>query len=141
MVALGHALPVWQHLLIACACINGATLLLYPLVHESARWLLSQGREAEAHKVLQRIANANKSSMPTQPLVVSRSSAQLAATETVEDGRSSGQAGSKACVTVWRLLKQRQFAIRLFVLLLNWFGLMLNYYGIGLGAGGIAGSM
>lgn len=72
--------------------------------------------------------------MPTQPLVVSRSSAQLAATETVKDGRSSGQAGSKACVTVWRLLKQRQFAIRLFVLLLNWFGLMLNYYGIGLGA-------
>lgn len=169
MVALGFALPSWQHLLIACASINAAALLLYPLVSESARWLLSQGHTEQAKAVLQNVARVNKSSMPAQSLVVSRSRAQLqmlpsttagtadahAGTSTTADtaaeeglGVSAGRGSSRmpaeqdrADVGLWQLLKQRQFATRLFVLLINWFGLMLNYYGISMGAGGIPGSM
>lgn len=169
MVALGFALPSWQHLLIACASINAAALLLYPLVSESARWLLSQGRTEQAKAVLQQIARVNKSSMPAQPLVVSRSRAQLQMMPTDTAGTAGAHAGTstsadaaaeegvsvstgtaaghlsgaqeRADVGLWQLLKQRQFAARLFVLLVNWFGLMLNYYGISMGAGGIPGSM
>jgi hypothetical protein len=58
----------------------------------------------------------------------------------IEAGMQDGPtAGSE--VRLWPLLKQRAFAVRLFVLLLNWFGLMLNYYGISMGSGGISGSM
>jgi hypothetical protein len=78
IVALAYALPAWQHLLIACGCINTACLLFYPLVPESGRWLLSQGRVDEAKECLQWIATANKSKLPAAPLVSSRSSAQLA---------------------------------------------------------------
>jgi hypothetical protein len=78
MVALAYALPAWQHLLIACGCINVACLLLYPFVPESGRWLLSQGRVDEARECLQKIATANKSQVPAGPLVSSRSSVQLA---------------------------------------------------------------
>ena len=123
MVALGFALPAWQHLFVACACINAAALLLYPLVSESARWLLSQGRTEEAKAILQRIVRANNSSMPSQPMVASNSSSYLAQPgDTVaEEGLASSQAGTKAPVTLWPLLKQRRFAVRLFVLLFNWF--------------------
>ena len=93
MVALGFALPAWQHLLIACACINAACLLLYPLVPESARWLLSQGRTEEAMQSMQRIAKANKSQMPSVPLTSSRSKTQAANTpndlEAAPDARGS----------------------------------------------------
>lgn len=63
LVALGFALPAWQHLLVACAAINGAALLVYPLVTESPRWLLSQGRTKEASAILRRIAHANQAGL------------------------------------------------------------------------------
>jgi hypothetical protein len=54
----------------------------------------------------------------------------------MQDGATAGSE-----VRLWPLLKQCAFAVRLLVLLLNWFGLMLNYYGISMGSGGISGSM
>lgn len=147
MVALGFALPNWEHLVVACAGINVAALLLYPLVTESARWLLSKGRTEDATKALKRIARFNKSRLPTQPMVVSKSRSQISPQRAAEEGRaaagssSSSNKASEAPVRVWQLLKRPQFAMRLGVLLLNWFSLMLNYYGISMGAGGIPGSM
>jgi hypothetical protein len=171
MVGLGYALPGWQHLLIACGCINAATLLLYPLVPESGRWLLSQGRTEEAKQSLARIAKANRSSMPAEPLTSSRSSKQLEAPEDLEtaahtphedsiaaeiaSGKDAGagtdSAGVAAAgagigaadapVDLVQLLRRPRLAQRLLILLVNSFTLMLNYYGISMGAGGIPGSM
>lgn len=146
MVALAYALPAWQHLVLAAACINAAALLLYPLVSESARWLLSQGRTEEAMAILQKVAAANSSSLPSQPIISSSSSKRLhTICEAAEEGRLSGQAAaeskSEAPQGILQLVKQRRLAIRLVVLFLNWFSLMLNYYGIAMGSGGIPGSM
>jgi hypothetical protein len=171
MVGLGYALPGWQHLLIACGCINAVTLLLYPLVPESGRWLLSQGRTEEAKQFLARIAKANKSSMPAEPLTSSHSSKQLAAPDDLETaphilhqdslvaegaiGGGSGVAADSAGVAaagassgaadapvdLAQMLRRPRLAQRLLILLVNSFTLMLNYYGISMGAGGIPGSM
>lgn len=154
MVALAYALPVWQHLVLAAACVNVAALLLYPIVSESARWLLSQGRTEEAMDILQRIARGNKSSMPAQALVCSNSRKQLQPTleAIAEEGLCSDEARqsvasddaaseSEGSLGLCQLLKERRLAIRLVVLLINWFSLMLNYYGIAMGSGGIPGSM
>lgn len=160
MVALGYALPGWQHLLIACGCINAVTLLLYPLVPESGRWLLSQGRTEEAKQFLARIAKANKSSMPSEPLTSSRSSKQLEVPSDIEKAAAAlqeesseaefagvaaaagvGSGGVEAPVDLRQLLRRPRLAQRLLILLVNSFTLMLNYYGISMGAGGIPGSM
>jgi len=154
MVALAFALPAWQHLLIACASLNAATLLLYPLVPESGRWLLSRGRTEEARQALQRIAAGNKSQVPTEPLVSSSSSAcsqqqDLAAVEeargSCSDAGTSSSGGIEGSgeppVKLVHLLHHPRMAGRLLVLLITSFTLMLNYYGISLGAGGIPGSM
>lgn len=154
MVALAFGLPAWQHLLIACASLNAATLLLYPLVPESGRWLLSRGRTEEARQALQRIAAGNKSQVPTEPLVSSCSSAcskqqDLAAAEeargSCSDAGTSTSGGNEGSseppVKLVHLLHHPRMAGRLLVLLITSFTLMLNYYGISLGAGGIPGSM
>lgn len=145
MVALGFALPAWQHLVLAAACIQAATMLLYPLVSESARWLLSQGRSEEATAILQQVAAANKSSMPCQPLVSSASTQQQLEEVAAEEGvcGQPAAAGSQeaAPLGLCALLRERRLAIRLAVLLVNWFSLMASYYGIAMGSGGIPGSM
>lgn len=166
MVALSFGLPAWQHLLIACGCINTATLLLYFLVPESGRWLLSQGRTEEAHAFLERLAKANRSQVPTEPLVSSHSAKQLsedveaaqgpAAATGVEGGSTRGGSSSdgstaassssssdevEAPVSLSHLLRSPRLAHRLLILLVNSFTIMLNYYGISMGAGGIPGPM
>jgi hypothetical protein len=163
ILALGFALPAWQHFLVACACINAAALLLYPFVSESPRWLLSRGRTEEGMAVLQSIAKVNQKQLrllpqcrviktasqradhstsqhdvpsPQAPRDVPQSLEGLEIGAGMQDGATAGSE-----VRLWPLLKQRAFAVRLLVLLLNWFGLMLNYYGISMGSGGISGSM
>lgn len=79
IVGLGFGLPAWQHLLIACGAINAASLLLYPLVLESGRWLLSKGCTEEAQQFLEQVARGNGSRVPPERLTSSHSSKQLAA--------------------------------------------------------------
>jgi len=149
LVALAYALPAWQHLVLAAACINAATLLLYPLVSETARWLLSQGRTAEAVAILQHTAMRNRTSMPAQPIVSSLQldsqvdlvcNADAAEEASSKDVDSVGAAtGSQVGQPVsWlQVLRQRRLAFRLMVLLLSWFALYLSYYGITVSSGGI----
>jgi hypothetical protein len=157
MVGLAFALSYWRHLALACASINAACLLVYPAVPESARWLLSRGRTQEAAEQLQRMAAANRTSLPPQRLVSShdrsRSKQQLAGEDAAaayvaaEQGActasSDGDARDSGAVdaSISHLLAQPRLAKRLLVLLLTSLSLMLNYYGISMGAGGIPGSM
>jgi hypothetical protein len=148
LVGLAFALPGWQHLLLAVGCINAATLLLYPIVAESARWLLSHGRTDEATAILERIANSNKSSMPAHVMISSSSQSQLQAVrqEAAEEGvhckdLAMDDSQREEPVGLFALLREWHLAFRLLVLLLNWFALFLNYYGIAMGSGGIPGSM
>lgn len=85
IVGLGFSLPAWQHLLIACSAINAASLLLYPLVPESGRWLLSKGRTEEARQFLERVARGNGSHVPPERLTSSHSSKQLAMAASARD--------------------------------------------------------
>jgi hypothetical protein len=165
MVALGFGLPAWQHLLIACGAINAVSLLLYPLVPESGRWLLSKGRTQKARQFLERVARGNKSSVPPEPLASSHSSKQLAAAAPAgdveaacdapamhgkqEDGSTTSSVDATAevpqatdvPVDLGQLLRRPRLAHRLAILLVNSFTLTGNFYGISMAAGGIPGSM
>lgn len=154
LVALAFALPAWNDLMLAAGCINAAALLLYPLVAESGRWLLSQGRIDEAMCILQTVAKHNKSSLPPDLFVDSIQHLQLqgAACKDVADeaGLASGSAQDDCCRSqaappaatagLLQVLRQRRLAFRLGVLLINWFAMYVSYYGITVSSGSIQGS-
>jgi hypothetical protein len=75
-------LPAWLFLspgAAAAGATNVAALLLWPFISESARWLLSQGRTAEAAVVLCKIAQHNGTRMPEEPLVSGNNKRELTA--------------------------------------------------------------
>lgn len=75
LVGLAIALPNWRHLTLLAGGMTVAVLMLYPLIPESARWLLSQGRQAEATAVVQKIAAWNGTKMPDVPLAAQTAAA------------------------------------------------------------------
>jgi hypothetical protein len=67
-VGIAFGVHNWRIFTIITGCMSVAGLLLWPFIPESARWLLSQGRQAEATAVVQRIAALNGTKPPPVPL-------------------------------------------------------------------------
>jgi hypothetical protein len=133
LVALAVSLPAWGHLAIAAGAINVATLLLFPFIPESARWLLSQGKQQQAAELLQAIATANGSRMPEQPLVCSKESENnKSSRDDVHGSCSSSEAGTSSSnnqalgspLGLMALLRSRSLLVRSVVLLITWYSLM-----------------
>jgi hypothetical protein len=91
LVGLAFALPAWNNLLLAGACINAACLLMYPFVNESARWLLTQGRDAEATTIIRQLSKANSTEMPLDCVVSAHWSAAAVAAM-LDDGEDQSSA-------------------------------------------------
>jgi hypothetical protein len=87
-VGLAYGVHNWRTFTLVTGCFSMAGLLLWPFVPESARWLLSQGRQAEATAVVQRIAALNGTREPPVPLKVLQAKADPAA-EAEEEGMSA----------------------------------------------------
>jgi hypothetical protein len=127
------ALPAWGHLAIAAGAINVAALLLFPFIPESARWLLSEGKQQQATELLQAIAAANGSRMPEQPLVCSKESDNNTSSKNdvhspctySEAGiSSSSDQASGSRLGLVALLRSRSLLVRSMVLLITWYALM-----------------
>lgn len=67
----------WRWLLALSSIPSFASLLFYPFVSESARYLSVNGRIAEAHRVLERMAQLNKTQVPSGVLVTLKPTAQV----------------------------------------------------------------
>jgi OCT family organic cation transporter-like MFS transporter 4/5 len=87
-VGLAYGVHNWRNFTLITGCFSVAGLLLWPFVPESARWLLSQGRQAEATAVVQRIAALNGTRAPSVPLKVMQAKVDPAA-EAEEEGMSA----------------------------------------------------
>jgi hypothetical protein len=129
LVALAVGLPAWGHLAIAAGAINAAALLLFPFIPESARWLLSQGKQQQATQLLQAIASANGSCMPQQPLVCSKESEDGSSEADAQSHCSYSEAGSsngdgRSRLGLMAVLRSRSLPIRSVVLLITWYALL-----------------
>jgi hypothetical protein len=138
LVGLAVALPAWGHLEIAAGAINVASLLLFPFMTESPRWLLSQGKQQEATELLQAIATANGSRMPQQPLVCSKetvcpddTSSHCSYSDSDRDTEQSSRNivggnsnAAKQQLGLMAILQNRLLLIRSAALLVTWYALM-----------------
>jgi hypothetical protein len=98
-VGLAYGVHNWRTFTIITGCFSVAGLLLWPFVPESARWLLSEGRQAEATAVVQRIAALNGTRAPPVPLKAMQARADPAA-EAEEEGMAADAALHKDADTV-----------------------------------------
>ncbi|XP_042876740.1 solute carrier family 22 member 20-like [Penaeus japonicus] len=60
---VGYLIRSWRYLMLVCCAPSLALLPLSSLMDESARWLVQQGRQDEAMKVLKRAVKLNKVSL------------------------------------------------------------------------------
>eukprot|EP00879_Flechtneria_rotunda_P009594 GHRR01010040.1.p1 GENE.GHRR01010040.1~~GHRR01010040.1.p1 ORF type:complete len:462 (+),score=137.43 GHRR01010040.1:992-2377(+) len=156
LVGLGAILPNWRHLTIAAGAVNIATMLIYPVITESARWLLSQGKQIEALALLQDVASRNGSKLPNITLVSSKESDDVApavsypdpvtpraANKDIESSSGSSSSGKPVAqrMGLSALFSTTSQCIRCLVLCITWFSLLLVYYGISLGSGSLPGSV
>ncbi|XP_063063380.1 solute carrier family 22 member 13-like [Engraulis encrasicolus] len=89
----------------------------YWLLPESARWLLTQGRQDEARKEIQKVARVNKRDVPEKLLD------QLEADSTTETG------------TILDLFRVAYLRKRALIMCYIWFVTSLVYYGVSLNVG------
>jgi hypothetical protein len=102
--------PTWRGQAFAVAVVNAAVLLLWPLIPESGRWLLAQGRKAEALHVLERFARLNGTRPPDRAL------ADMALAD-----------GAKR-LTLGSALRDWHIARRSLVLAYAWMVICMTYY-------------
>jgi MFS family permease len=149
LVGVAAALPTWRGMTIASGIACASMLLLFPLIEESPRWLLSTGKQEEAVKILEAIAARKRTTMPADPLV------SYAPFSSIYTPNSTSELHSSCCKTSFSMKESRsqqqvnlkdvlgqpvtlfQFA----VLVLVWLTSYGAWYGITLGPGGIPGSM
>ncbi|KAI8477034.1 MAG: major facilitator superfamily domain-containing protein [Monoraphidium minutum] len=119
----------WRAQAGACAALHAALLLLFPLIPESGRWLLVQGRKEEAMQVLETFARRNGTRAPDQPLV--------------DIGRGPAGAGGAPAprLTLGEALRDWHILRRFLVLSYSWMVICMTYYGISFALGSLGGSL
>ncbi|KAF6253767.1 major facilitator superfamily domain-containing protein [Scenedesmus sp. NREL 46B-D3] len=130
LVGLAYGVHNWRTFTIITGCLSLAGLLLWPSIPESARWLLSQGRQAEATAVVQRIAALNGTRAPPVPLRTMQARADPAAAS-----------WRRRRIGLLDVLRQPRLLVRTLVLVFTWFSLYIVSYGVNLGAGALPGSL
>ncbi|XP_033740564.1 organic cation transporter protein-like [Pecten maximus] len=122
LCGLGILIKDWQYIQITCTIPTVLFILLWFVLDESPRWLLSKGRTEEAKSVLLKIARTNKVT-PDGNLLQQLEHEKSTHTEKISS-----------------LFKNRTLAIRTLVVFFNWFGLGMTYYGVFLHAENLGGN-
>eukprot|EP01023_Acetabularia_acetabulum_P001493 TRINITY_DN1058_c0_g1_i9.p1 TRINITY_DN1058_c0_g1~~TRINITY_DN1058_c0_g1_i9.p1 ORF type:complete len:520 (-),score=59.84 TRINITY_DN1058_c0_g1_i9:923-2482(-) len=117
-----YIIPNWRFLNLITAASSGLYILFLPLLLESPRWLLVQGKTTEATEVLQKIAKMNKMQMPVGQL----------------SGLQQSQGDSKNKIS--DVLNHPKLRSRFTILLYSWTVVSACYFGISLSLGSLKGS-
>ncbi|XP_013405789.1 organic cation transporter protein [Lingula anatina] len=122
-VGIAYFLRDWRHLVLA---VTAPYLLLaavmFCLLPESPRWLLTKGRHAEAEVILRRAARMNGFVFPRN---------LIEKVEVNEPATSSARA----------LLRAPKLVVKMLLIYINCVVLDMTYYGINLHAGNMAGNL
>eukprot|EP01025_Chloroclados_australasicus_P039558 TRINITY_DN4101_c0_g1_i10.p1 TRINITY_DN4101_c0_g1~~TRINITY_DN4101_c0_g1_i10.p1 ORF type:complete len:522 (-),score=40.31 TRINITY_DN4101_c0_g1_i10:308-1873(-) len=121
MPVIAILLPNWRIMNFVCGLGVLLTILIWPHIPESPRWLLIQGRKGEATAILAAIAASNQTHLPEYPL-------QNISPQTNDHGLRD-------------ILKHKILRRRLLILVYIWCVVSVCYYGISLGLGALSGSL
>lgn len=112
----------WHHLQLVLSIPTVLFLSYAWFIPESARWLLTKGRDLEADHILRKAAKVNKVELPEK----------LFDEETFE---------SEKCVPVWKIFISFRLMMRTLIIFLNWMVTSMVFYGLGLNVGNLGGNI
>ncbi|XP_046583398.1 organic cation transporter protein-like [Haliotis rubra] len=121
--ALAYALRDWQHLQLVVSVPPVLMLFMWWFIPESARWLLSRGRDAEAEQIIRKAAEVNGVDLP--PKIFDKSTLDL----------------NQPQARVWEMFTTPVLLIRTLVIFVNWFVVSMVYYGLGLNVQNLSGDI
>eukprot|EP01025_Chloroclados_australasicus_P064356 TRINITY_DN8586_c1_g1_i1.p1 TRINITY_DN8586_c1_g1~~TRINITY_DN8586_c1_g1_i1.p1 ORF type:complete len:521 (+),score=52.49 TRINITY_DN8586_c1_g1_i1:254-1816(+) len=122
LAGLAYMIPNWRFLNLITGVSSGVYILMIPILPESPRWLLVQGRHAEATDVLQKIAQSNKTQMPRGQL----------------GGMSQSHNGNNS--SIMDVVKHPRLRSRFLILVYSWAVASACYFGISLSLDSLQGS-
>ncbi|XP_048771493.2 organic cation transporter protein-like [Ostrea edulis] len=121
LAGAGYFLRDGQYISIAVAVPCVFYLTYWWFVPESPRWLISQGRQPEAERIIRKAAKVNKVNIDSKLLKFSN-----------EDNESTEG-------RIWHLFSHRVMLVRTLVLFFNWAIVSMMYYGVTMHAGNMGG--
>ncbi|XP_030009205.1 solute carrier family 22 member 5-like [Sphaeramia orbicularis] len=121
---VAYFLRDWRYLLLVIALHGMLYIILWWLIPESPRWLLSQGRVEEAEAIVRKAAHKNKVEAP-----------QIIFEDYIDDDDKSQKQKHH---TVCDLIRTRKIRFTTFILCLAWFVSVAGYYGLTLNTSKLA---
>ncbi|XP_055898791.1 organic cation transporter protein-like [Biomphalaria glabrata] len=105
-----YAIRDWKILQLVLSCPTFLLFIIWWFMPESPRWLLNRGKLQEARVILDKIASANKTTLP----------------ESIVDVEKEGNSTGKFI----DIFKYSVLALRALIVFINWFGVTLVFYGL-----------
>ena len=122
LAGLAYVLRDWRELMLYSSIPSILSVVLYWLVPESPRWLLSMGRIEEAERIVRSAAHFNKISLP-------------------EDWRlKSVQKKKPRKTNLLDMFRYPNMRLKTLILYYNWFVNSFAYYGLTMNMGDLGGS-
>ncbi|XP_009635480.1 solute carrier family 22 member 2 isoform X1 [Egretta garzetta] len=123
--AIAYAIPHWRWLQLTVTLPSCFFLLYYWCLPESPRWLISQGKNDKAMKIVSDMAKKNQKKMPSH----------------FEDIKFEAEDGRKQSPSFIDLVRTPQMRKNTFILMYNWFTSSVLYQGLIIHMGVAAGNM
>ncbi|NXA37740.1 S22A2 protein, partial [Eudromia elegans] len=123
--AIAYAIPHWRWLQLTVTLPSCFFLLYYWCLPESPRWLISQGKNDKAMKIISDMAKKNRKKMPSH----------------LEDIKYEEEDGGRQTPSIFDLVRTPQMRKNTFILMYNWFTSSVLYQGLIMHLGIAGGNM
>lgn len=120
--------PLWREFQIAITLPGLLFMCYYWFIPESARWLLSKGRNDEAIKVIEAVAKENKVVIPKEVL------------KGVIDEQSTTKNTNENKPSLWDLFRYPNLRKKTMLIFFCWFVNSATYYGLSWNTGNLGGN-
>ncbi|XP_050727693.1 organic cation transporter protein-like isoform X2 [Eriocheir sinensis] len=136
---IAYLLPTWKIMQTAYSIPALWGIVYFVWLPESPRWLIMQGRNKEALKVLTQVAKVNKKTLPPDDQMISAMTliGNKPASKKEDKKSSVWSRISSTLKGFFMLLILREFRVRTLVVFFCWFSVSMVYYGVALNADNI----
>ncbi|XP_038050999.1 organic cation transporter protein-like [Patiria miniata] len=141
LTPIAYALRNWRHMQLAISAPCLLAIPLWPILDESARWLLSKGRTDDAQKILRKMARWNGVAPPSGGFLIKENPIDPPSYELSKNLLDPvfPTLSQKKC-TLLDVLRTRRVLLNICIVYFAWYVSAVTYYGASLNSSNLAGN-